>query len=630
MEEAILKPRHSLSHVLAQAVQRAIDPSAKLGIGPAIDTGFYYDFIFGDEVGFGDEQLKEINKMMTKVVKEGQPFHRIELDYDQAKEIIIMLGEEFKIELIDEFKAEGETVFSYYINTIPTAAKDALLKGSSPEYISKYEKINTYIDSLNLPPSTFNLKSDFITFVDMCEWPHVENTKEINADAFKIDKIAGAYWRGNEKNPMMTRIYGLAFEDKNALKAYIEMMEEAKKRDHRVIGAKQKLFTISPLVGAWLPMLQPNGMIIRKEIEEYLRELHKDKWYQRVWTPHLCKHDLYIKSGHIHKYGDNLFKVKGREEEFFMKPMNCPHHMQIFADNQFSYRDMPVRYFEPATVYRDEKTGELWGLLRVRAITQDDGHLFCRATQIEEEVSTIVEIIKSFFTTMGMMDNYRVSLSVRGEDRSKYLGSDDVREKAEWWLEKAAIANNLPFKKILWEAAFYGPKLDFMFKDCLGRERQLSTIQCDFNLPERFELDFTNEKWEKERPVVIHRAISWSLERFMGVMIEHFAWAFPLWLAPQQIKIIPVAEPFSVYANEVVQSMKQEWLRVSIDTSDDTFSKKIRNAELMKIPYIVIVGEKEETSKTLSIREFRSKKQYEIRVSEFVDKCREEVKTRGL
>ncbi len=628
MEEAILKPRHSLSHVLAQAVQRAIDPLAKLGIGPAIDTGFYYDFIFSDGVQFGDEQLKDLNKMMTKIVKEGQVFHRIELDYKQAKEIIKMLGEEFKIELIEEFKAEGETIFSYYINTIPVVAKDALLKGSKEEYISKYEKITEYFSKIK--NWKLKIENSFITFIDMCEWPHVENTKEINPDSFKIDKIAGAYWRGSEKNPMMTRIYGLAFENKEALKKHLEMVEEAKKRDHRILGKKLKLFTLSPLVGAWLPMLQPNGMIIRQELEDYLRELHKDEWYQRVWTPHLCKHDLYIKSGHINKYGDNLFKVKGREEEFFIKPMNCPHHMEIFADNQFSYRDMPVRYFEPATVYRDEKTGELWGLLRVRAITQDDGHLFCRSTQIEQEVSSIVNIIKTFFTTMGMMEDYRVSLSVRGEDTSKYLGSDDVREKAEAWLEKAAIVNKLPYKKILGEAAFYGPKLDFMFKDCLGRERQLSTIQCDFNLPERFELEFMNEKWEKERPVVIHRAISWSLERFMGVMIEHFAGAFPLWLAPEQIKLVPVAEPFIAYANDVVAEMKKNGLRASVDSSDDSFSKKIRNAELMKIPYIIIVGEKEETTKTISIREYKTKKQYEISLTEFVDTCIVEVKTRSL
>lgn len=289
MEEAILKPRHSLSHILAQAVQRSIDPIAKLGIGPAIDTGFYYDFIFSEGVEFKEENLKDLNKMMTKIVKENQVFHRVDLNYDQAKEIITMLGAEFKIELIDEFKAEGETVFSYYINTIPTAAKDNILRGSKPEYIKKYEDITEYLKK-------FNLGDVFVTFIDMCEGPHVENTKEINADAFKLDKIAGAYWRGNEKNPVMTRIYGLAFEDKNALKAYLEMMEEARKRDHRVLGKQLKLFTLSPLVGAGLPMLQPNGMIIRKEIEDYLRELHKDKEYQRVRTPHLCKHDLYIKS----------------------------------------------------------------------------------------------------------------------------------------------------------------------------------------------------------------------------------------------------------------------------------------------------------------------------------------------
>lgn len=622
-ENELLKPRHSLAHILAQAIQRSVDPLARLWIWPAIDTWFYYDFIFSDGVEFKEDNLKDLTKMMQKIIKENQPFHRIETAYDQAKEIIKIMWEEFKIELLDEFKSQGETVFSFYINTLPQEAKDRLLKDSKPWYLEKYNKINEYLVSIKAI-----VEKDFATFIDMCEWPHVENTKEINSDSFKADKVAWAYRRWNEKNPMMTRIYGLAFENKEKLKEYEAFMEEARKRDHRILWQKLKLFTISPLVGAWLPMLQPNWMIIRKEIEDYLRELHKDKWYQRVWTPHLCKHDLYIKSWHINKYWDNLFKVKWRDEEFFIKPMNCPHHMQIFADNQFSYRDMPVRYFEPATVYRDEKTGELWGLLRVRAITQDDGHLFCRATQIEEEVSTIVSIIKSFFGTMWMMDNYRVSLSVRWEDKSKYLWSDEVWEKAEWWLEKAAIANNLPFKKIIWEAAFYWPKLDFMFKDCLWRERQLSTIQCDFNLPERFDLSFINEKWEKERPVVIHRAISGSLERFMWVMIEHFAWAFPLWLAPKQIKLVPVAEKFIDYANIILENMKKQWLRASVDSSDDSFSKKIRNAEMEKIPYMIIVWEKEESTQTLSIREFRSKKQYEIGINEFINNCVQEYKDR--
>lgn len=630
MEEVILKPRHSLSHVLAQAVQRAIDPSAKLGIGPAIDTGFYYDFIFSEGVECKEQQLKDINKMMTKIVKEGQNFERIELTYDQAKEIIIMLGEEFKIDLIDEFKAEGETVFSYYVNTIPLAAKDNLLRGSQEGYVSKYQKINEYLGK----NSAFKkaIADRFVTFIDMCEWPHVETTKEIDADAFKLDKIAGAYWRGNEKNPMMTRIYGLAFEDKTALKTYIEMMEEAKKRDHRILGQKLKIFTISDLVGSGLPLFQPNGAIIRKELEDYLWDLHKNRGYSRVWTPHLAKEDLYKTSGHAGHYLDDMFKVHGgtSDEDFFMKPMNCPHHMQIYADNQFSYRDMPIRYFEPATVYRDEKTGQLSGLARVRAITQDDGHLFCRVEQIHEEVSTIVKIIKEFYDTMHMLDGYRVRLSLRGDDKEHYLGGDDVWEKAESALKQVCDVEQLPYTAVKWEAAFYGPKLDFMFKDAIGREWQLATCQLDFNLPERFELSFVNEQGEKERPVVIHRAISWSLERFMAVMIEHFAWAFPLWLAPQQIKIVPVAEKFIDYTKQIEKDMKEKWIRASVDTSDDSFSKKIRNAEIEKIPYIVIVGEKEETTKTLSIREYRSKKQYEIVGTEFIDKCLVEIKTRSL
>ncbi len=616
---------------MVQAQQRLIDPDLKLGVGPAIDNGYYHDFLWSEnadkEIIESEENILKITfKEMQKIVKENQDFLFVELPWEKAVEILELLGQPYTLELCKDLIEKWETKLGVYINTMNLQASERVLNNTKPGYIEKYKKINFRFNQIF--PDLLEWK--FVTFVNMCKWPHIENTKEIDSDSFALDKIAGAYWKWDSNNIMMTRIYGVVFENKEELKEYKAMMEEARKRDHRILGKKLKLFTISPLVGAGFPMLQPNGMIIRKEIEDYLRELHKDKGYQRVRTPHLCKHDLYVTSGHINKYGDNLFKVKWRDEEFFLKPMNCPHHMQIFADNQFSYRDMPVRYFEPATVYRDEKTGELWGLLRVRAITQDDGHLFCRATQIEEEVSVIVGVIKSFFGTMGMIDNYRVSLSVRWEDKSKYLWSDDVWEKAEGWLEKAAIANDLPYKKILWEAAFYGPKLDFMFKDCLWREWQLSTIQCDFNLPERFDLSFMNEKWEKERPVVIHRAISWSLERFMWVMIEHFAGAFPLWLAPKQIKIVPVAEKFMDYANVIAEDMKKQWLRASVDSSDDSFSKKIRNAEIDKIPYILIVGEKEESTKTLSIREFRSKKQYEIWINEFVEKCIEEYKTRAL
>ncbi|HCY21421.1 TPA: threonine--tRNA ligase [Patescibacteria group bacterium] len=375
--------------------------------------------------------------------------------------------------------------------------------------------------------------------------------------------------------------------------------------------------------------MQPNGMLIRKEVEDYLWELHKDKGYQRVWTPHLAKEDLYKTSGHAEKFGDELFRVQGKEEKFIMKPMNCPHHMQIFADNQFSYRDMPVRYFEPATVYRDEKSGQLSGLTRVRAITQDDGHLFCRASQIGEEVGSIVNIIKEFYSTLGMINDYRVRLSIRGPE-GKYLGSDEVWVQAEEALRKASEENELPFRVGVGEAAFYGPKLDFMFKDAIGREWQLATIQCDFNLPERFDLSFVNEQGEKERPVVIHRAISGSLERFMGVMIEHFSGAFPLWLAPVQIQIVPVAEKFNDYAFDLRSQIYKAGLRIRVDDGDDSFSKKIRNAELMKVPYMLIVGEKEESDNSVSVRVYKTKEQLTMSVTDFIAEKVKEYKERSL
>jgi threonyl-tRNA synthetase len=425
---------------------------------------------------------------------------------------------------------------------------------------------------------------------------------------------------------MLTRVYGIAFSTEKELMDYLKMQEEAEKRDHRKLGKELKLFTISDLVGAGLPMLQPKGMILRKEIEEYLWDLHKDKGYDRVWTPHITKKSLYETSGHAAKFGDELFRVKGGNEEFFMKPMNCPHHMQIFCDNQFSYKDMPVRYFEPATVYRYEKAGELAGLIRVRAITQDDGHLFCRVSQISEEVSTIVEIIKAFYTTMNMMSGYWVRLSVRGDDKSKYLGKDEVWKKAETALEKTAKENNLNYKRIKGEAAFYGPKLDFMFKDAIGREWQLATIQCDFNLPERFDLSFVNEKGEKERPVVIHRAVSGSLERFMAVMIEHYAGAFPLWLSPVQVAVIPISEKHLSYAKEIQKQLKDNNIRVELRDENETLGKKIRAAEMQKTPCLLIIGDKEIAAKSVSVRERGRGDTGQMPVDKFIDKIKEEIK----
>ena len=613
MEEGLYRKRHSLSHILAQAIQREQQRDVEVAIGPAIDNGFYYDFLFAQDKQIKEEDLKKIQSQMEKIIKENQDFVGFTLPDDESQKLVLeLMKQQYKEEMRAEFAAAGEEI-TFWANTIVESAKDALLKGINADYIAYYQSVTDYLQARF--PDQFSGK--FVTFLDMCEGRHVSSTKEIDPRAFKLEKLAGAYWRGNSDNVMMTRVYGLAFDTKDELQSYISMMEEAKKRDHRILGQKLKIFTISPLVWSGLPLLQPHGMIIRKEIEDFLWNLHKDKGYQRVWTPHLAKEDLYKTSGHAEKFGDELFRVKGKEENFFMKPMNCPHHMQIFADNQFSYRDMPVRYFEPATVYRDEKTWQLSGLTRVRSITQDDGHLFCRVDQIMQEVGTIVEIIKKFYSTLGMINDYRVRLSVRGPE-GKYLGSDEVWEKAEGALRAACEKFDLPFKIGIDEAAFYGPKLDFMFKDAIGRERQLATIQCDFNLPVRFDLSFTNEQGEKERPVVIHRAISGSLERFMGVMIEHFGGAFPLRLAPIQIQIVPVAEKFNDYAFQLKSQLNQLDIRAKVDDGSDSFSKKIRNAELMKIPYTIIVGEKEQNSDSVSVREFRSKAQYEKSVVDFI------------
>ena len=466
-------------------------------------------------------------------------------------------------------------------------------------------------------------------FTDLCRGGHSESpATDIDPESFKLSALAGAYWRGDEKNPMLTRIYGLAFDNGARLDVYLTQLEEAKKRDHRKIGAEMKLFTLSPLVGSGLPLLQPRGMIIRKEIEDYLWELHKGKGYDRVWTPHIAKEVLYETSGHAAKFGDELFRVSGKEESFILKPMNCPHHMQIFADNQFSYRDMPIRYFEPATVYRDEKTGQLAGLTRVRSITQDDGHLFCRVSQINDEVTTIVGIIREFYKTMNLLDGYWVRLSVRGEG-GLYIGDDAVWERAEGALEDSAKLQNLPYTRVEGEAAFYGPKLDFMFKDAIGREWQLATIQCDFNLPERFDLFFINEKGEKERPVVIHRAISGSIERFMGVMIEHFGGNFPLWLSPEQIRVVPVSDVHNAYAKQIYDELKAVGIRVSLDDSNDSMGKKIRNAKKDRLPYFAVVGDKEVAEHNVTL-ESRKGESVQMSLSKLGNHLLTEIDTKAL
>ncbi len=580
MKEQLHNIRHSLAHLLAAAILE-LYPDTKNTIGPAIDDGFYYDFEFSSPIS--DKDLPKIEKKMKEILKTWKGFEGVKKDGFEAKEVF--KNNEYKIELIEEIVNKGDQITFY------TAGN----------------------------------------FTDLCRGGHVEDTKEINPNSFKLDRIAGAYWRGDEKNKMLTRIYGLAFETKEELEAYITQREEAKKRDHKVIGPQMKLFTISPLVGPGLPLMQPKGMVIRKEIEDYLWKLHSKKGYLRVWTPHIAKLALYETSGHAVKFGDELFKVQGKEDSFILKPMNCPHHMQIFADNQFSYRNMPIRYFEPATVYRDEKSGQLGGLTRVRSITQDDGHLFCTSDQIGDEIKTIVGIIKEFYTTMGLIDGYWVRLSLRGDDKTKYLGSDDVWVKAESALTKVCIEENLPYKPAKDEAAFYGPKLDFMFKDAIGREWQLATIQCDFNLPERFDLSFVNNEGKKERPVVIHRAISGSLERFMGVMIEHTAGNFPLWLSPAQVTIIPIsAENHGNYAKTVFDLFQNSDVRVELDDSNESLGKRIRNAKTNKTPYVIVIGDKEKDANTLTIEKRDNTKIENISPEEFLNQTLEKINSKSL
>ncbi|MFO0764285.1 MAG: threonine--tRNA ligase [Candidatus Gracilibacteria bacterium] len=585
--------RHSLSHIMAQAVKSLYGDSVQMAIGPDIDTGFYYDFDFGS-IEIKEENLKEIEKKMKQIIKQNQKFEQYSLPLSEAKTYLEGRGERYKLEMATELGAKGESVISFYRNISQQGQE---------------------------------------IFVDMCQGPHVDQTSRIDENAFKLEKIAGAYWRGDSTKKMLTRIYALAFDTREELDAHVKMLEEAKKRDHRILGKKLKLFTISDLVGSGLPLMQPRGMIIRKAIEDYLWQLHSDKGYLRVWTPHLAKEDLYVTSGHAGHYLEDMFSVYGgtSKEKFHLKPMNCPHHMQIFADNQFSYRDMPIRYFEPATVYRDEKTGQLSGLTRVRAITQDDGHLFCRVSQIKDEVSTIVGIIKEFYKTFGLLEGYWVSLSVRDpQTPEKYLGGEDIWQTAESALEDAAKSNELNYKRVEGEAAFYGPKLDFMFKDAIGREWQLATIQCDFNLPNRFDLSFTNEKGEQEKPVVIHRAISGSLERFMGIMIEHFAGTFPLWLAPLQARVVPVGEAFFPYAEEVYSLLKQAGIRVSLDDSSDGLNKKVRNAETEHVNYILVVGEQEMNNKSVAVRNYKTKEQSIVGMNEFIEILKSEIGEKRL
>ena len=549
--------RHTLAHLLAAAVVDTY-PQAKLTLGPAIENGFYYDidFTLGDTPG--DSDLKDLQKRMKKLMNSWTEFTHEVVSAEKAR--AQFASNQFKLELIDEIEKRGETITLYTCGG----------------------------------------------FTDLCRGGHCENPKaEINTDAFKLDKIAGAYWRGDEKNPMLTRIYGLAFDTAEELAAYERQLEEAKARDHRKLGKELDLFTFSELVGPGLPLFTPRGTLMRDLIVDKIMRIQSKYGYVKVAIPHITKSDLYKTSGHWDKFKDQLFHVKGQSDtEFVMKPMNCPHHTQIYDSKPRSYKELPIRYAETTMVYRDEQAGELIGLGRVRSITQDDGHVFCTVDQIGQEVENIVRVIQEFYTSLGMYEDgkFWVSLSVSDPNEpEKFLGDPENWKKAEATLKEVAERLQLPYKRVEGEAAFYGPKLDFMFKDAIGRERQLATAQLDFVQPERFGLKYTDSDGNKKQPVMIHRAIAGSLERFMAIMIEHFAGNFPLWLSPQQLSVIPVADAHLPYATEIATKLQAAGLRVELDDSNESMGKKIRTAKKERLPFFIVIGDKEVADNTVTL-----------------------------
>lgn len=571
--------RHTLAHLLAQAVGEHY-PNAQLTLGPAVDTGFYYDIDFGTDK-ITDENLIEFEKSMRKNLPSWTAFTHKEISKEEALEIFAQ--NVYKCELINEIVERGEKI------TIYTCGG----------------------------------------FTDLCRGGHAEHpNKEIPIDSFKLDRVAGAYWRGDEKNKMLTRIYGLAFESKEALDTYIYQLEEAKKRDHRKLGKELGLFVFSDLVGPGLPLWTTRGTIIRELLNDYVWELRKSRGYMKVCIPHITKKELYETSGHWAKYADDLFKIHTREDHLYaMKPMNCPHHTQIFDSEPRSYRDMPQRYAETTMVYRDEQSGELSGLSRVLSITQDDAHVFCRESQIEEEALAIWDIIETFYGTFGF--NLQVRFSRHDPSTpEKYLGGAEVWKKAEGALENLMKSRGVTWIDGLGEAAFYGPKIDFIAKDSIGRVLQVATIQLDFNQPKNFGLVFTNEKGEKEQVVMIHAAIMGSIERFMSTLIEHLAGVFPTWLNPIQVAIIPVRDVHIEDTTNVITALKENEIRVEHIDYNDSLGKRIHAAKKMNTPYVVVYGDKEKESGLLTI-EKRDGSKIQMTLEDFTTHIKQEIKNRS-
>ena len=567
---------HSSAHLLAEALQE-LYPGIKFGIGPAIENGFYYD------VDPGDTPIKEgdfaaIETKMAELASKKEAIVRHDISKADALKMFGDRNEEYKVELISELE-DGT--------------------------ISTYTQGN---------------------FTDLCRGPHLPNTAPIKA--VKITSLAGAYWRGDEKRHQLTRIYGISFPKKKMLDEYLALMEEAKKRDHRKIGKELELFTFSPAVGQGLPLWLPKGALLRDRLENFLRRIQKRFGYQQVITPHIGNKLLYVTSGHYAKYGKDSFQpihTPEEGEEFLLKPMNCPHHCEIYKAFPRSYKELPLRFAEFGTVYRYEQSGELHGLTRVRGFTQDDAHIFCRPDQLKEEFLKVMDIIFIIFKALDFK-NFEAQISLRDpNNREKYIGSDENWEKAERAIVEACEEKGLNARVELGEAAFYGPKLDFMVKDAIGRRWQLGTIQVDYNLPERFELEYTGSDNQKHRPVMIHRAPFGSMERFVAVLIEHTAGKFPLWLTPEQVVVMPISEKYNVYAHEVAAQLEMQDIRTTVDDRNEKIGRKIRDNELKRIPYLLIVGEKEEQNKEVSVRKQGEGDKGSMKITTFAELLTEEV-----
>ncbi len=557
--------RHSLAHITATAVQH-LWPEAKFGVGPVVEHGFYYDIDLGEQ-SISEEDLSRIEDEMRKVIADNQPFERTEKPIDEAIAWAKEKHQPYKEELLNDLKRAGTTV---------AKDLDADELGTISGGEAQVDRVSFYTNG---------------DFTDLCRGPHLESTGKVGA--FKLMRVSGAYWRGNDKNAQMQRLYGIAFNNEKELRIHLEMLEEAKKRDHRKLGQELDLFVFSDLVGPGLPLFTPRGTILRDEIGAFSQELQKQAGYQKVAIPHIAKVDLYKTSGHFDKYPER-FTVTSYEsdDEFMMKPMNCPHHTQIYASRPRSYRDLPIRYMENTVVYRDEKNGELHGLSRVRGATQDDAHVFCRVDQIEEEFTSIMTMIQDMYKVFGL--KWRARLSFR-DDSDKYLGEKDLWDSAQKTLEDVAKKLELDYFVGVGEAAFYGPKIDIMATDALGREWQLATEQLDFVQPERFQLEYAAADGSMQRPVMIHKALLGSFERFLSVYIEHTAGKFPVWLAPEQVRLITVNQEDATveFAKKMADKANELGVRVEVDNDNESVGKKIRAAEMWKVPYTVVIGEKE-------------------------------------